>query len=46
MKNDSVVGATQPAEHNALTFRSIGPMVSEIWQYVKQLFLQIVETTV
>ena len=34
LKNNSVVGASQPAEHNALTFSSIGQIVSEIWQNV------------
>jgi hypothetical protein len=29
-RNDSVVGAALPAEHNALTHRSIGPIVSDI----------------
>ena len=33
-RNNSVVGAALPAEHNALTLRSIGPIVSEIWQNV------------
>ena len=32
--NNSVFGAALPAEHNALTLRSIGPIVSEIWQNV------------
>ena len=36
-RNNSVFGATLPAEHNALTLRSIGPIVSEIWQNVKNL---------
>jgi hypothetical protein len=30
LKNNSVVGAAQPAEQNALTLRSIGPIVSEV----------------
>ena len=34
-----VVGAAQPAEHNAFTLRSIGPIVSEIWQNVWNLIL-------
>jgi hypothetical protein len=29
-RNNSVFGAAQPAEHNALTLRSIGPIVFEI----------------
>jgi hypothetical protein len=33
-RNNSVVGAALPAEHNALTLRSIGPIFSEIWQNV------------
>ena len=33
-RNNSVFGAALPAEHNALTLRSIGPIVSEIWQNV------------
>ena len=33
-RNNSVFGAALPAEHTALTLRSIGPIVSEIWQYV------------
>ena len=35
-----------PAEHNALTFRSIGQIVSEICKMFKTSFLQIEETTV
>ena len=31
-RNNSVFGAALPAEHNALTLRSIGPIVSEIWR--------------
>ena len=38
-RNNSVVGAALPAEHNALTLRSIGPIVSEIWQNVLNLIL-------
>ena len=46
-RNNSVFRAALPAEHNALTLRSIGPIVSEIWQNVfETLFLQIEETTV
>ena len=37
-RNNSVVGAALPAEHNALTLRSIGPIVSEIWQDVKNTY--------
>ena len=33
-RNNSVFGAALPAEHNALTLRSIAPIVSEIWQNV------------
>ena len=33
-RNNSVVGETLPAELNALTLRSISPIVSEIWQNV------------
>ena len=33
----SVAGATQPAEHNAFTLRSIGLIVFELWQYVCKL---------
>ena len=33
-RNNSVVGAEQPAEHNAFTLRSIGQIVFEIWQNV------------
>ena len=36
-KNNSVFGAALPAEHNALTLRSIGPIVWEIWQNVWNL---------
>ena len=45
-RNNSVFGAALPAEHNALTLRSIGPIVSEIWQNVITWFFQIEETTV
>ena len=38
-RNNSVVGAAQPAEHNALTLMSIDPIVSEIWQNVWNLIL-------
>ena len=38
-RNNSVVGAALPAEHNALTLRSIGPRVSKIWQNVWNLIL-------
>ena len=45
--NNSVFRGALPAKHNALTLRSIGPIVSEIWQNVfETLFLQIEETTV
>jgi hypothetical protein len=33
-RNNSVFGASLPAEHNASTLRSIRPVVSEIWQNV------------
>jgi hypothetical protein len=33
-RNNCVVDAAQPAEHNALTLISIGPIVFEIWQDV------------
>ena len=33
-RNNGVFGAALPAEHKALTLRSIGPIVSEIWQNV------------
>ena len=37
LEKQRVFGAALPAEHNALTLRSIGPIVSEIWQNVKNL---------
>ena len=40
-RNNSVFGAALPAEHNALTLRSIGPIVSEIWQNVKRDFSKL-----
>jgi hypothetical protein len=33
-ETNSLFGAALPAEHNAFTLRSIGPIVSEIWQNV------------
>jgi hypothetical protein len=37
-RNNSVVGATQPAEHNAFKLRSIGLIVFEIWQNVSNAY--------
>jgi Holliday junction resolvase-like predicted endonuclease len=33
-RNNSAFGSALPDQHNALTLRSIGPIVSEIWQNV------------
>jgi hypothetical protein len=46
IEETTVYSAQRYAEHNALTLRSIGPIVSEIWQNVWNIILAIEGTTV